>query len=105
MKHLLLPWLEMAILIPLLGGIWLARVREPHTARKWSLVFSGFTASSRNSETLGAAGTACTRRTFGSAVPRRSSMPSLPPQAASNTAGSTARASKLRRVFMLGVLC
>jgi NADH-quinone oxidoreductase subunit M len=42
MNQLHLPWLELAILIPFFGGLWLARVRDPHEARKWSLVFSGF---------------------------------------------------------------
>lgn len=41
MTDLHLPWLEMAILICLVGGICVGRMRNPHVARIWALVFSG----------------------------------------------------------------
>lgn len=36
-----LPWLELAILFCLMGGVWVGRLRNPHIARNWALVFSG----------------------------------------------------------------
>ncbi len=41
MTDLHLPWLELAIFFCLAGGIWVGRVRNPHVARNWSLLFSG----------------------------------------------------------------
>ena len=41
MKDMHLPWLELAILLCLVGGILVGRFRNPHIARNWSLVFSG----------------------------------------------------------------
>ena len=41
MKDMHLPWLELAILFCLVGGILVGRIRNPHVARNWSLVFSG----------------------------------------------------------------
>jgi NADH-quinone oxidoreductase subunit M len=35
-----LPWLELAILMPLIGMIWAARVRDPEEAQRRSLIFS-----------------------------------------------------------------
>jgi NADH-quinone oxidoreductase subunit M len=41
MSEFLLPWLEFAILVPLLGAAWVAQIRSPHAASNWSLVFAG----------------------------------------------------------------
>jgi NADH-quinone oxidoreductase subunit M len=41
MSELHLPWLELSILFSLLGAIWVGRLREPHVARNYALVFSG----------------------------------------------------------------
>lgn len=41
MKDFHLPWLELAILFCLLGGAWVGRLRNPHIARNWALLFSG----------------------------------------------------------------
>ncbi|MBS0203010.1 MAG: oxidoreductase [Planctomycetes bacterium] len=41
MTDLHLPWLELAIVFCLIGGLWVGRLRNPHVARNWSLVFSG----------------------------------------------------------------
>lgn len=41
MKELHLPWIELSILVPLLGAAWLARIREAELARKWGLMFFG----------------------------------------------------------------
>jgi NADH-quinone oxidoreductase subunit M len=43
MSHLHWPWLELGILIPLLGAAVAARFRDPRDSRRWSLVFSGAT--------------------------------------------------------------
>ncbi len=43
MTDLHLPWLEMGILIPLLGGLLVGCLRDPLAARKWSLVACGMT--------------------------------------------------------------
>lgn len=37
-----IPWLELAILTPLLGAVLLAGVREREYSRHWALVFTGF---------------------------------------------------------------
>ncbi len=41
MKDFHLPWLELAILFCLVGGAWVGRLRNPHVARRWALLFSG----------------------------------------------------------------
>jgi NADH-quinone oxidoreductase subunit M len=41
MSEFHLPWLEIAILVPLLGAAGVARIRSPHVASNWSLLFSG----------------------------------------------------------------
>ena len=41
MTDLHLPWLELAILIPALGAIFVGRLGDRNRARDWSLVFSG----------------------------------------------------------------
>ncbi|MDB5345046.1 MAG: nuoM 2 [Schlesneria sp.] len=41
MADLHLPWLELAILICLVGGCCVGRLRNPHLARKWALLVSG----------------------------------------------------------------
>lgn len=41
MNEFSLPWLEIAILIPLVGAACMARVRSPQAANNWSLLFSG----------------------------------------------------------------
>src|SRR5262245_30758749 len=44
MNEIHLPWLELSILVPLIGGIWLSRAhRDPEEARRWSLAFTGVT--------------------------------------------------------------
>jgi NADH-quinone oxidoreductase subunit M len=40
MIELHLPWLEFAILMPLLGGLWVSRLRDPDQARQHSLVIA-----------------------------------------------------------------
>ena len=37
------PWLELSILIPLLGGIWVGREKDPDVARRQSTLISGLT--------------------------------------------------------------
>lgn len=41
MRELHLPWLEMAIVTPLLGAVWVSRQRTADLARRWCLVASG----------------------------------------------------------------
>ncbi len=41
MIELHLPWLELAILVPLLGSLWVSRLRDPDRARQHSLIISG----------------------------------------------------------------
>ena len=41
MIELHLPWLELAILAPLVGAAWVARLSDPEQARRASLAFSG----------------------------------------------------------------
>jgi len=41
MIELHLPWLQLAILIPLLGAAWVARQRTPKATRRWSVLVSG----------------------------------------------------------------
>ncbi len=40
-EQLHLPWLELAVLIPLLGSLWVSRLRDPDVARRHSLFISG----------------------------------------------------------------
>ena len=42
MSELHFPWIEVAILIPLIGAIWVGRLRDPDRARQTSVVISGF---------------------------------------------------------------
>lgn len=37
-----IPWIELAVLLPLIGAIWVRYLRDPDTARLHSLWFSGF---------------------------------------------------------------
>lgn len=37
------PWLELSILIPLVGGLWVARLKDPDVARRQSAFISGLT--------------------------------------------------------------
>ncbi len=46
MTELHLPWLELAILFCLVGGACVGRLRNPHVARNWALVFSGLALAS-----------------------------------------------------------
>jgi NADH-quinone oxidoreductase subunit M len=41
MSQLHLPWLEIGILIPLIGALVVSRSRDPLAARRWAVVFSG----------------------------------------------------------------
>ncbi len=41
MIELHLPWLELTILAPIIGAIWVATMRDPDRARRYSLVVSG----------------------------------------------------------------
>lgn len=43
MLQLHLPWLELAILTPLLGVLWILRVRDPELARKRTLIITAVT--------------------------------------------------------------
>jgi NADH-quinone oxidoreductase subunit M len=43
MNELPLPWLELSILIPLIGAAWVSRIYDADTARERSLHFSGLT--------------------------------------------------------------
>lgn len=43
MTELHLPLIELSILIPLLGGVWLGRLQNGELARRWSLVIAGAT--------------------------------------------------------------
>jgi len=43
MTELHLPWLELALLCPLVGAIVAARIADSDAARKWCLIFSGLT--------------------------------------------------------------
>ena len=43
MTELHFPFLELAILIPLLGAIVVGKLSDPHAARRWSLVLTGLT--------------------------------------------------------------
>lgn len=43
MTELHLPWLEMAVLIPLLGAVWVGRVRDADVLRKLSVLITGVT--------------------------------------------------------------
>ncbi len=52
MNELHLPWIELAILIPLLGAGWVARIHDPVIARRHCLVFSGLGFLAAAGETL-----------------------------------------------------
>ena len=41
MTHLPLPWIELAILVPLWGALWVRWIRDPDVARRHSLAFAG----------------------------------------------------------------
>ena len=41
MSEFQLPWLELAIMVSLVGAAWVARIRSPQAASNWSLLFSG----------------------------------------------------------------
>jgi len=41
MNELLLPWLEISILLPIVGAIVVSRFRDPSVARRWTLLFTG----------------------------------------------------------------
>ena len=41
MSESLFPWLETAVLAAVVGAVWVGRVREGETKRKWAIVFSG----------------------------------------------------------------
>ncbi|MGI8978927.1 MAG: proton-conducting transporter membrane subunit [Pirellulaceae bacterium] len=41
MSEFQLPWLALAIVVPLVGAAWVARIRSPRTVSNWSLLFSG----------------------------------------------------------------
>jgi NADH-quinone oxidoreductase subunit M len=43
MNSLHLPWLELSVLVPLVGALWVSRLRVADTARKWSVLFAGVT--------------------------------------------------------------
>lgn len=43
MIELHLPWLELAILLPLLGSLWVSQQRDPDRARSYSLIISAIT--------------------------------------------------------------
>ena len=43
MAELHFPWLELAILLPLVGGILVARRRDAEAARRWTIAIMGFT--------------------------------------------------------------
>src|SRR5262249_44797733 len=38
--HLHFPFLEFAILIPLIGAVCVSRLRDPHSARRWAVIFT-----------------------------------------------------------------
>lgn len=41
MTHLLVPWIELAILLPLIGAAWVRRLHDPVVARRHGLFFAG----------------------------------------------------------------
>ncbi|HUQ71510.1 MAG TPA: oxidoreductase, partial [Planctomycetaceae bacterium] len=43
MSELPVPWLELSVLIPLIGAAWVGRIRDADVARERSLQFSGLT--------------------------------------------------------------
>ena len=43
MSDIAFPWVEAAILLPLLGAIWVRRLRDPREARRHSLIVCGLT--------------------------------------------------------------
>ena len=43
MSELHLPWLELSVIVPLMGALWVGRLRDADLGRKWCMVFSGFT--------------------------------------------------------------
>ncbi len=46
MTHLWIPWIELAILLPLFGALWVRRLRDPDVARLHSLWIAGATLAS-----------------------------------------------------------
>jgi len=36
-----IPWIELAILVPLIGAMVTTRIREPHRARQWACAGAG----------------------------------------------------------------
>src|SRR5687767_3880941 len=40
MNELHLPWLELAILVPAVGALWVGRLRDPDVARRHSIAIS-----------------------------------------------------------------
>jgi NADH-quinone oxidoreductase subunit M len=47
------PWLEMAIALPLLGSLWVSRYHDPLRAFRWGLVFTGATLTGALAACLG----------------------------------------------------
>lgn len=43
MSHLHFPWLQVTVLLPVLGAAWVARLRNPDRARRHALALSGLT--------------------------------------------------------------
>jgi NADH-quinone oxidoreductase subunit M len=41
MNLLQLPWLELAVVVPLIGALWVSRLRDPYAAHRWCLAFTG----------------------------------------------------------------
>ena len=41
MNLLPLPWLKLAVVVPLLGALWVSRLRDPYAAHRWGLLFTG----------------------------------------------------------------
>ena len=41
MNILQLPWLDYALVITLIGSLWVSRQREPIRAYRWGLAFTG----------------------------------------------------------------
>ena len=37
------PWLELSIIVPLIGSVWVSRFRDPVRAFGWGLAFTGAT--------------------------------------------------------------
>lgn len=43
MSELHLPWLQLLVLVPAVGALWVGRIRQPDVARKHCLTFTGLT--------------------------------------------------------------